>query len=62
MLVAKLYDIEYQSLVGKEYKPGYYFTFMKDCNDNWVIPKTEVDENTNPITFWVIYCPIIELC
>jgi len=62
MLVSKLYDIEYQSLVDKEYKPGFYYSFMKDCNDDWVVPEEEVNETTNPVTTWVKLCPVIEYC
>jgi len=62
MLVSKLYEIEYVCLVNIEYKPGYYYTFMKDCNDNWVIPEQEVNETINPYTTWVKYCHVIEYC
>lgn len=62
MLVRKLYEIEKECLEPYEYKPGYYFTFMKDCNDNWCIPNTEAEESVNPYTDWVRYCPLIEYC
>ena len=62
MLVSKLYEIEYEYLVDREYKPGFYYSFMKDCNNNWVVPEEEVNETTNPFTIWIKDCPVIEYC
>mgnify|MGYP005989179357 CR=1 FL=1 len=60
--VAVLTVSQKDSLIGVEFAPDSYYNPVKDCNNNWIISKEEIDQTTDPDFNWLHSLTLINWC
>lgn len=53
MIIAILTLEQKDLLIGQQYATNNYFNPIQDLDDNWIISKEEIEQNTNTNFSWL---------
>lgn len=60
--IAKISELQANTLTGQMYSIDCYFNPVKDCDDDWIISEQEITQCDNPIFLWVKDLPLTPWC
>ena len=60
MIIAILTLEQKDLLIGQQYATNNYFNPIQDLDDNWIISKEEIEQNTNTNFSWLSNLELIQ--